>query len=54
MNGRNPDSGFWQVIAFAAAILLCFYALPGQGAEQLPPMDAGMSSLDLREILANW
>ncbi len=49
MNGRNPDSGFWQVIAFAAAILLCFTALPGHAAGLLTPTDGSLPPLELRD-----
>ena len=54
MNGRNPDSGFWQAIVFAAALLLCFTALPSHAAEQPSPNDVPTPSVDLREIMASW
>jgi hypothetical protein len=54
MNGRNPDSGFWQAIVLTAALLLCLATLPGHAADQYSPVDTAMPSLDLRDIMANW
>lgn len=49
MNGRNSDSGFWQIIAFAAAVLLCFYVLPSNAAGLLTPADGSLPPLELRD-----
>ena len=54
MNGRNPDSGFWQAIILGAALLLCLAALPTHATDHYSPVDTAMPSLDLRDVMANW
>jgi Ca-activated chloride channel family protein len=49
MNGRKVNSGIWQVVLLAAAMLLCFSVLPAQAAGLLTPADGSLPPLEIRD-----
>lgn len=49
MNGRRESSAGWQVVIFAAAVLVCCTALPANAAGLLTPSDGSLPALEIRD-----